>query len=84
MRAATAFRRALVRLRQPKWRLVRIPAGFLLIFGGLIGFLPLVGFWMLPLGLAILAIDIPAAGHLLRKMEELWNRWRRDHRDKPP
>lgn len=77
MRSATPFRRALVRLRQPRWRLLRIPAGIMLIIGGVLGFFPLVGFWMLPLGLAILAIDIPAAGHLLRKLENLWKRWRR-------
>jgi hypothetical protein len=80
MRAATPFRRALVRLREPKWRPARIPAGILLVAGGLLGFFPLVGFWMLPLGLAILAIDIPAAGSLLRKMEDLWRRWRPNRR----
>lgn len=58
-------RRILERLRQPQWRLVRIPAGIALSLAGLVGFLPLVGFWMLPLGLAILAIDIPSAGRLL-------------------
>jgi len=64
----------LVRLRQPKWRLVRLPAGVLLVLGGLVGFFPLVGFWMLPLGLAILAVDIPLAGHLLQKLKNLWRR----------
>ena len=60
--------RMLDRLRAPKWRLVRVPAGALLLLGGIVGFLPLVGFWMVPLGLAILAIDIPTAGRLLRKL----------------
>ena len=64
------------RLREPQWRLVRIPAGVLLVLGGLVGFLPLVGFWMVPLGLAILAIDIPVAGRLLRKLIGLF-RWLR-------
>jgi hypothetical protein len=31
----------------------------LLIVGGIVGFLPLLGFWMIPLGLALIAQDIP-------------------------
>ena len=53
------FARWLVRLRQPGARWLRIPAGGLLICGGLLGFLPVLGFWMLPLGLLLLAIDVP-------------------------
>ena len=34
------------------------PAGVLLIVGGLLGFLPILGFWMLPLGIALLSLDI--------------------------
>ena len=33
--------------------------GILLTFGGVLGFLPFLGFWMLPIGLAILADDLP-------------------------
>lgn len=47
------------RLRQPRARWIRIPAGVLLICGGVLGFLPILGFWMLPLGALLLAIDIP-------------------------
>lgn len=65
------------RFMEPRWRFFRVPAGILLILGGLAGFLPLVGFWMLPLGLAILAVDIPAAERLLRKLEALRRRSRR-------
>jgi hypothetical protein len=46
-------------LRKPSARLVRIPLGILLIFGGIFSFLPLLGIWMLPLGLLLLAIDLP-------------------------
>jgi Inorganic pyrophosphatase len=53
-------------LREPKWRSLRIPAGVLFVFGGIVGFLPLVGFWMLPLGLALLAPDVPLAGRALK------------------
>jgi len=46
-------------LRHPSRRWVRIPAAAGLIVGGVLWFLPLVGFWMLPLGLILLAEDIP-------------------------
>jgi hypothetical protein len=36
-----------------------MPAGVLLICGGLLGFLPVLGFWMAPLGLLLLAEDVP-------------------------
>lgn len=39
--------------------LVRLPLGVLLVIGGLLGFLPVLGFWMIPLGFLILAIDLP-------------------------
>jgi hypothetical protein len=45
-------------LQQPSRRWLRLPMGVLLTFGGLLGFLPIVGFWMLPIGLALLAEDM--------------------------
>jgi hypothetical protein len=39
-------------------RWIRIPIGVLLIVGGIFGFLPILGFWMLPLGGLLLALDI--------------------------
>lgn len=38
---------------------VRVPLALALAVGGLVGFLPILGFWMVPLGLALLAIDVP-------------------------
>jgi hypothetical protein len=46
-------------LRRPSSRWVRIPAGLLLIVGGVLSVLPLLGLWMLPLGLMLLAEDVP-------------------------
>jgi hypothetical protein len=46
-------------LRSPSSRLVRIPLAILLVLGGFIGFLPILGFWMIPLGLALIAQDVP-------------------------
>ena len=45
-------------LRRPRQRLVRIPLAILLILCGFLGFLPVLGFWMIPLGLALLALDV--------------------------
>jgi hypothetical protein len=47
-------------LLKPSNRWVRIPSGALLIAGGVLSFLPILGVWMLPLGLALLAEDVPA------------------------
>jgi hypothetical protein len=78
--------RVLSSLRKPKLRLARIPAGVLLVLGGVVGFLPLVGFWMVPLGLAVLAIDFPIADRLLRKLRNLSCKLRRFYlrRNGPP
>lgn len=42
----------------PSW--LRWPAALLLIVAGFVGtFLPILGFWMIPLGLVLIAPDIP-------------------------
>lgn len=46
------------RLRQPSAIWIRWLAGILLICGGLLSFLPILGLWMLPLGLMLLADDV--------------------------
>jgi hypothetical protein len=46
-------------LRRPASRWLRIPVGLLLIGGSLLSILPLFGLWMLPLGLVLLAEDVP-------------------------
>jgi hypothetical protein len=38
---------------------VRTFVGLLFMLGGVFFFLPVLGIWMLPLGLAIIALDIP-------------------------
>jgi hypothetical protein len=53
------FARAMRWLRHRDSRLIRIPAGLALIVGGIFSFLPILGVWMLPLGLMLLAADIP-------------------------
>lgn len=38
---------------------LRLPLGVVLIVGGVLGFLPVLGFWMIPLGVVVAALDIP-------------------------
>ncbi|MSO99009.1 MAG: hypothetical protein EXR11_12460 [Rhodospirillaceae bacterium] len=47
---------------------MRVPIGVVLVIGGILGFLPILGFWMIPLGLAVLAIDYPPARRLGRRL----------------
>ena len=47
-------------LQSDRAALIRLPIALLLVAGGLLSFLPLLGIWMLPLGLMLLALDIPA------------------------
>ena len=46
-------------LLKPSSRWVRIPSGALLVVGGGFSFLPVLGIWMLPLGLLLIAYDVP-------------------------
>lgn len=52
----------------PRSRVARVIIGVTLVAAGLLGFLPVIGFWMLPLGLLILAVDMPAVRRLNRKL----------------
>ncbi|SDG50986.1 hypothetical protein [Pelagibacterium luteolum] len=73
-------------LRQPWAMLIRIPLGILLVIGGLLAFLPILGLWMLPLGLLLLAIDLPflqrPMNGLILRGERQYHLWRRNRRDK--
>lgn len=76
----------LERLRRPEARWIRIPLGFLLVLGGIFSFLPVLGIWMLPLGLLLLAVDLvflqgPVNLAIVRGGRK-WTTWRRSRRDK--
>ena len=58
-------------LRHPKARYIRIPVAVLSIVGGVFSFLPVLGLWMLPLGLLLLAHDVP----FLRKPVGRFTSW---------
>ena len=55
---------------------VRIVVGLLLVIGGFFGFLPVLGFWMIPLGLLVLSIDLPYVRRKRRQIEVWWGRRR--------
>src|SRR6218665_936239 len=76
----------LARLRRPEARWVRIPLGILLVLGGIFSFLPVLGIWMLPLGLLLLALDLiflqnPVNSAIVRGTRK-WSTWSRARRDK--
>lgn len=63
-------------LRKPSSIFVRIPLGILLILGGIFSILPVLGLWMLPLGLLLIAQDVPflqkPLAQLMGWMERKW------------
>jgi hypothetical protein len=76
------------RLRRNSWFPVRFPVALVLICGGLLSFLPVLGIWMLPLGLLLLAVDLPILRGPLsvaiirsrlagRRWRRRWRAWRR-------
>ncbi len=69
------------RLRIGSWSLplpaspaLRMVIGILLILAGLVWFLPFLGFWMLPLGLIVLSIDLPWARRGRRRLAVWFHR----------
>ncbi|NDW45323.1 hypothetical protein G0P99_10150 [Ruegeria sp. PrR005] len=63
------LRPVLQRVRRNVPRGLRIVVGALLIVGGVFGFLPVLGFWMIPLGFMVAAMDV-----------DLYRRWKRRRR----
>lgn len=51
--------RLIHRIRQPAARWVRIPVAIFCLMGGMLFFLPVLGIWMLPLGVLLLVEDLP-------------------------
>ena len=55
---------------------MRIGVGMLLLLGGMVGFLPILGFWMLPLGVLVLSVDLHPVRRVRRRIEVWWGRRR--------
>ncbi len=66
-------------LRSPAARWLRVPLGILFIFGSLLFVLPIFGVWMLPVGLLLLAEDVPGLRRLRTRVldwiERRWPHW---------
>ena len=58
----------------PKSRNHRIAIGVALVVLGCFGFLPILGFWMIPLGLLVLSYEFPAIRRWRRNMAIWWGR----------
>ncbi|MCB2116548.1 MAG: hypothetical protein KDE00_09670 [Rhodobacteraceae bacterium] len=52
------LKRWLVHIRRRVPPGLRLVLGLLLIVGGVFGFLPVLGFWMIPLGVMVAALDV--------------------------
>jgi hypothetical protein len=68
----------------PESKPIRLGLGILLVAGGLVGFLPVVGFWMIPLGLLVLSVDIPVVRRWRRKLALWWHRNRKNGEQAAP
>jgi hypothetical protein len=70
-------RRSFLWLVRPEAKWVRLPLGVALIAGGTFGFLPVLGFWMLPIGALLLGEDIPPVRrftlHVLGRLQHWWD-----------
>jgi len=53
---------------------VRNTAGIVLVIAGILGpFLPILGIWMMPMGLVLLAVDFPMAHRLHQSLSNAWD-----------
>lgn len=55
----SGLRRFVARVQRVLPKGIRTVIGIVLILLGVLGFLPVLGFWMIPAGLALIALDIP-------------------------
>ncbi|MDO9417055.1 hypothetical protein [Pararhizobium sp.] len=62
------------RMGLPQSRAWRIVIGVALILGGILGFLPVLGFWMVPLGLLLLSHDLAFVRRGRRRLALWWER----------
>ena len=63
------------KFRLPDSAPMRLFVGIALVIGGGLGFLPILGFWMIPLGLMILSVDYAPVRRFRRRMETSVLRW---------
>jgi hypothetical protein len=72
--------RSIRRVRKPQARVVRLLLGIVCILAAFFWFLPALGIWMLPLGLLLIAQDVPFMRRPVGRMTlYLLERWARVH-----
>lgn len=71
------------KIQVPGSPVLRLVIGILLLIGGLLGFLPVLGFWMIPLGILVLSIDFHPIRRFRRRFEVRYGRWRQKRRRHP-
>jgi hypothetical protein len=59
----------------PESRILRLAIGTALLLGGLLWFLPILGLWMIPLGLLVLSVDVAIVRRWRRRGEVRLGRW---------
>ena len=74
-RRIPVLRRPLRLLLSERGGVVRMGAAVLCLLGGLLSFLPLLGVWLLPLGLLLLAVDVPALRPMASAVVIRGRRW---------
>lgn len=62
-------------LRKPGWMIARIMLAVIFIMGGILAILPIFGLWMIPVGLLLLAIDLPALQGPVSRLLIRGRRW---------
>ncbi len=68
-------------IKLPQSRTLRIILGVALLIGGILGFLPVVGFWMIPLGILVLSQEFHLVRRWRRRAVVKWGR-RKQRRDR--
>jgi hypothetical protein len=66
--------------RMPRSRWLRILIGAVLIVFGVFGFLPILGFWMIPVGLLVLSYEFASVRRLRRRFVVWWEKRRKRSR----
>jgi hypothetical protein len=72
------------KLSLPRSRVARLVIGIALVIGGIVGFLPILGFWMIPLGLLVLSVDLPVVRRWRRELGVRLGRWLKRLKEKYP
>lgn len=63
--------------RMPQSKGLRVLIGIGLVMLGMLGFLPILGFWMIPLGLLVLSYEFATIRRLRRRGVVWWEKRRR-------